>query len=367
MDTFRLKAYDSAQERILNHEWSKTLLYTSGFASLFITQLYSLTPSTLASDPIGCSSCSIQVGAATSIFSASTGCTVPFVVRIGNAEILGCNQTNLTVLFACPGNTIDTYGPTNVVRTNVAIAAGTTVFTLTDLEGNPLIIPCTISSAPGVTSVRALAYATNNPGGCQRGPIDSAFASGTTSVTVTHPCIQLSSGCLSATNDGNDSIVITYTGSVTNCGDTTLTNIVVVSNQPATNTVVLQASSLAPGGFATFTRTYTNTVNLCGNFTTALSATASDANNQIQGCPASMLSATAVSTCRIPCISVAQALASFELTCTTGAGRNYGIQYTESLSNLNWEVLTNFIGNKSFTLIKDDAGPIQRFYRLVEY
>ena len=50
--------------------------------------------------------------------------------------------------------------------------------------------------------------------------------------------------------------ILTYSGTVSNAGNITLTNIVVVNNQPAANTVIFTAASLAPGATANFTGSY---------------------------------------------------------------------------------------------------------------
>ena len=57
--------------------------------------------------------------------------------------------------------------------------------------------------------------------------------------------------------------LFTFSGSVSNAGDVTLTNIVVVNNRPAPNTVVFGPLSLAPGASASFNGSYTAPVNSC--------------------------------------------------------------------------------------------------------
>ena len=320
----------------------------------------------LAANPAGCSGCSLLAAPATDIFVVSSGCTVPFTVRIGNSDNTVCNQTNLTVLFACPGPTLGTFGPTNVVATGLNIPAGTTPFTLTGAGGVEIVIPCVITTAPGVTTVQALAFATNNPGGCQSGPLDSSSASGMTSVVVTHPCIQVTSVCLNATTDSGSALV-TYSGSITNCGDIELANVMAFHNQFGTNMLVWSAPGLGIGAITNFTRSYTNTTQLCGPFTGVLTVTAQDAQTQITNCPASFVTNSVEATCMITCISVAKVLDSFELTCTTGAQRNYAVQYTDSLDPLDWKVLTNFLATGPITVVKDRNSLPERFYRLVAY
>ena len=57
--------------------------------------------------------------------------------------------------------------------------------------------------------------------------------------------------------------LLTYSGTVSNAGDITLTNIVVVNNWPAPNTVVFTALSLAPGAMTNFTGSFLVPANCC--------------------------------------------------------------------------------------------------------
>ena len=66
---------------------------------------------------------------------------------------------------------------------------------------------------------------------------------------------------------------LTYSGSVSNTGNVTLTNIVVVNDQPAANTTVFTLASLAPGAIVTFAGSYTAPTNC--SVTDTLSARAS--------------------------------------------------------------------------------------------
>jgi len=131
-----------------------------------------------------------------------------------------------------------------------------------------------------------------NPGG-DVGGIGSA------QLTVIRPAITVTKRCLTAVNNGT-AVVVTYSGTVSNSGDVTLTNIVVVNNQPAPNTPAFTTSSLAAGASVTFTNSYTTTANICGPFTDTLTATGVD--------PLKCLSSsTSTDTCTItytPCIKV---------------------------------------------------------------
>jgi uncharacterized repeat protein (TIGR01451 family) len=56
---------------------------------------------------------------------------------------------------------------------------------------------------------------------------------------------------------------LVFTGTVANVGNITLTNILVLNNQPTSNTVVFLASRLAPGQVTNFTASYTVPTNCC--------------------------------------------------------------------------------------------------------
>ena len=66
--------------------------------------------------------------------------------------------------------------------------------------------------------------------------------------------------------------LLTFSGSVSNTGNVTLTNIVVVNNQPAANTPVFTRATLAPGEVVSFTGSYTAPTNC--SVTDTLTATA---------------------------------------------------------------------------------------------
>ena len=119
-------------------------------------------------------------------------------------------------------------------------------------------------------------------------PITARASTTTTCSDVLTPSIQVTKVCPPGPLAPGQALV--YSGTVTNTGNVTLTNVVVVSDQPAANTVVFTAASLAPGAGAAFTGTYTAPVT-CST-TSALVAR----GTSICGVP---VSSTASSTCPI--------------------------------------------------------------------
>jgi uncharacterized repeat protein (TIGR01451 family) len=96
--------------------------------------------------------------------------------------------------------------------------------------------------------------------------------------------------------------LLTFTGTVTNTGNVTLTNVFVVNNQPVPNTPVLGPITLAPGAGTNFTRSYLTPLNVC-EVTDTLTATGNSAATGL------LLSNTATATCALvttPAIAVSE-------------------------------------------------------------
>jgi uncharacterized repeat protein (TIGR01451 family) len=116
---------------------------------------------------------------------------------------------------------------------------------------------------------------------------------------------------------------LTFTATVANTGNTTLTNIVVVNSMPAPNTVVFRAAALAPGAVTNFTGSYLVPGNCC-SVTDTLLATGSDICNGIQ------VSDTATAICPVlftPRVSITK-------NCpTTAPAVGEPLVYTGTISN----------------------------------
>jgi hypothetical protein len=220
--------------------------------------------------PPGCAGCTAHVSLIPNFAGISSGGVAKFQVQIGNpapppGDVLPCNLSNLSLIVVCPGpNGTLVPGVTNVLATNLSLAQPTPFYVITNDH------PCTISTPVGIGLAHALAYL---EGACQKGPGDRASASFSTWQPISHPCIAVTGQCLSATNSGPN-VVVTYSVSVTNCGDTPLRDIRVYNSQPAPDTLVLQSLALAAGSATNLVRTYTTPACPCSS---VLKATAIDA------------------------------------------------------------------------------------------
>jgi uncharacterized repeat protein (TIGR01451 family) len=119
--------------------------------------------------------------------------------------------------------------------------------------------------------------------------------------------------------------VLTYTGFITNTGNISLTNVVVVNDQPAPNTVVFGPTNLAPGQVLSFSRSYTVPANGCGPWVDTLTATArSVCGTNVTNSATAICPATTTAAIRVTKNCPANAVAPGELLTFTGSVSNAG-------------------------------------------
>ena len=218
--------------------------------------------------------------------TVTNGERVVYVIQVQNDTQLAtpsgivpvCDVTCASVLFRCPDSSGNP-GPQIMVATNVNLPFGTGPF----VAGS---VTCVVSVASSITSARAhvdvlgvvhdLTIPTCTPDAtCVINACDPDTGGGQqeVSVTVRTPCIDVTKQCVSAVNVGGNAVVVSFTGSVSNCGNETLVNVGITNNQPVAGTLVTNISSLAAGQVINFSGTYTNTSNICGPFPDTVTAT----------------------------------------------------------------------------------------------
>ncbi len=218
----------------------------------------------------------------------------------------------------------------NILVVSDRPAANTTLFTAASLAPGAsanftgqYTVPAT-----AVCSVVANVTATGT-GACSTTPVTDTAA--VTCGVTTHPSIAVTLNCPpTAVATGTS---ITYTGTVRNTGDATLSNVVVVNNQPAPNTIVLNVPSLDPNASAEFTATFTAPLDVC-SVSSTVTATGSEA------CSNQTVSNTATATCPLvgaPQIAVTQ-------DCPTSpVGQDGVLTFTGSVRNAGNVTLTNVV------------------------
>jgi len=152
------------------------------------------------------------------------------VTNCGNNTLVGVTVTNYV-----NGGAFPVLFPTNLLRGQRAIFSGSYV------PANPCLPSTAILVAVGVDQFTA-------------SPRTVTSTNSTTCSLVLTPGIKVTKACpVSPTAPGQ---LLTFSGSVSNTGNVTLTNIVVVNNQPAANQPVFNRASLAPGEVVSFTGSY---------------------------------------------------------------------------------------------------------------
>jgi uncharacterized repeat protein (TIGR01451 family) len=207
----------------------------------------------------------------TTTFSATGKDCTPTAVT--NSFTLTCPITtapSIGVTLVCPvpsavpGGLITYTGTVtnsgNVILTNVTVVDN-------QVSTNPVLVVPSLAphassnftatfTAPIACSVSNTVTATGSDNCTQ------AMVTNTTSTTcplVTTPGIKVTKSCpVDQVRPGQQ---FTFSGSVSNTGNVTLTNIVVVNNQPSNNTPVFTQSSLAPRAVANFRGSYTAPAN----------------------------------------------------------------------------------------------------------
>ena len=266
--------------------------------------------------------------------SSSASSTCPILSTPLVSVTVACSENPVA-----PGGVL-TYSGTvhnggDIILNNVLVvsdrpAPNTTLFTVASLA------PGTSANFTGqytvpvtaVCSVTATVVASGK-GLCSAGLV-TATAAATCPVT-THPSVVVTLSCPSAAPIAGSPI--TYTGTVSNTGDVTLNNVVVVNSQPAPNTVVLTIPSLAPKASANFTATFTAPADVC-SVSSTVSVTGSDS------CSEATVSNTASATCPLvgtPLIAVTQACPE------SPVGQDGILTFRGTVSNTGTVTLTNVV------------------------
>ena len=217
-------------------------------------------------DPAGCNANNLNVNIGVTANNVTNGTVVTWFVTVQNPNLPSSCAVTLGpegLFFVCPGPDGNPTG----ARTTL-IPGGTTIRPGYGLETFEIQCLVNVSSLTAEGKVSA-------PGSVvHRNPLqdDPANVDKSISVNVFRPCLQISNTCVSAVNPTGNSVTVTYTGRLTNCGNILLQDVMVYADQPQPNTLVLGPITMAAASSTNFTVTYTRTDNLCGPFITVLSA-----------------------------------------------------------------------------------------------
>jgi uncharacterized repeat protein (TIGR01451 family) len=156
-----------------------------------------------------------------------------------------------------------------------------------------------------------------------------------------------------------------YTGWVTNTGNVTLTNVIVLSSQPAANTVVLGPIDLAPGQIENFSGSYVVPPNGNPSLDTVTATGTDTCGGATVKVAANCLGIVPLS---LPVIGpLNSASGAIRISWTTTPGVTYMLQYKAHLSDPTWTTLPGAItASGNVTSIMDPgATDGERYYRVM--
>jgi uncharacterized repeat protein (TIGR01451 family) len=233
---------------------------------------------------------------------------------VANTAVANCSVTtapSIAVTLACPTAPVAigaqvTYTGTvrnsgNVILNNVNVVSGQgdSVFTAPSLAPGASSNFVVVMTAPAdACSVSRTVTATGSDA------CSTVIVSNTASATcplVTAPRITVTQNC--PANPVSLGGVLTYTGTVANAGNVTLTNVVVLSDRTGT-TPVFTVATLAPGASANFTGSFTVPAGSACSVTSTLTGSGNDR------CAGTRVTASVTTTCPVltmPAIQVTQA------------------------------------------------------------
>jgi hypothetical protein len=177
---------------------------------------------------------------------------------------------NVTVVNNQPSNNTPVLGPITLVPGETA-----------DFTGSYLV-PVDTCATSIVDTVTARGF-----NGCD-GELATASASAACPIVAT-PRLVITKSCPVAPVPPGG--VLNFSGTVSNAGNVTITNVVVVNDHPTNNTRVLGPITLAPGQFTNFSGSYTVCRFCCPPFVDTLTVTGAGA------CNGSNVTATATAAC----------------------------------------------------------------------
>jgi hypothetical protein len=252
-----------------------------------------------------------------------------------------------------------------VTNTGDAILTNVVVFSSQAGQNLPLLGPLDLApgeSAPytGSLTVPFNTCAVNVTATSQETCAGTWITNTTACPVATTPLLAVTATC--PANPVSPGTLLIYSGTVSNAGNITLTD-VNVTNDRSGITPVFTAATLAPGESANFFGSYIAPAT--GPVTSILTARATSL------CGAPVMN-TASSTCSIitaPGIAAVPTMANgfFTLSFPTKNGESYTVQYKNALRDPTWTDLEKVLGTGGNVPIKD-ATPVQpptRFYRVM--
>ncbi len=290
-----------------------------------------------------------------SFTAPATGCTVTANVTANGSDACTANPVSNVASATCPLGSTPSIVVTQLCPANPATPGSVLTYTGSVSNSgnitvtNVVVLNNQTGSTPLLTVATLAPGATTNFTGSYLAPTNCSSTSTSTatarsvcgvlvanSATTTCPILTTPQIVVTANCPGTPVLSggsVTYSGTVQNAGNITLTNVLVVSDRPSPNTTVFTVNTLAPGASANFTGTYSVPANSC-SISTTFKGTARDI------CTLNAVTNSTTTICPVlttPAISVS--LVCPATTATSGGS----ITYTGTVNNTGNVTLNNVI------------------------
>ena len=242
--------------------------------------------------PTNCATVSTATATGESICGVLVTNTASTTCSLVTTPLIAITQS-CPVAPVAPGGLL-TYSGTVTNTGNITL---TNVIILNNLSGGTPIFTATVLAAGTGTNFTGSYLAPTNCASTSISTVTGRSICGvavtntasTTCAITTTPAITVTQVC--PFNSVLPGGIMTYSGTVSNAGNITLTNVIVTDNRPAANTVIFTVATLAPGATATFNGSYITPSDCCVVWSTVAASG--------QGCAGVMVSATATAACTV--------------------------------------------------------------------
>jgi hypothetical protein len=188
-------------------------------------------------DPPGCLGSGLNVALFTSAGHIHVGDTIQYSILVFNGAYPACKATDIQLSITTPDGVTH---PISLLRSTLLPGQSDSYNNVVSYVVRNQDVPSSsVLTAKGSTIGTIHQNVTNSLGGGNQ----------QVNTIVDKPCIQLSSSCKGTVGPGS---IITYSGSITNCGNTTLTGIKLTSFGNASSASVSIPTTLASGATAGF-------------------------------------------------------------------------------------------------------------------
>jgi hypothetical protein len=257
--------------------------------------------------------------------------------------------TNILLIYECYG-TQETVSGILLHPGDTLLVSAT--YTVPDCDGKYSVLP-NVMTAIGIDLM-------NRGDPVQKCPQGNLVYSGSDEVMLLRPCISCAKTC-TVVGDGG---TVSFSGSVSNCGNIALTNITVVDSQPVANTVITNFGTniLFPAQIFTYSGSYKASSGLNVD-TVTVSGTEPNRSQPV----VRTLSASCTSTCLVSNTLFGSSAdgSNISLSFATETNRTYTFQFAASLFPADWQTLSNLPGDGAVATVRDNTTNGQRFYRVL--